>query len=380
MPRWQARDTTLMTDMQYQDYILDGVSRTFALTIPQLPAALRPVVGNAYLLCRIADTIEDDADLTATAKTRLSQDFVAVVAGKCPATTFAHDLVGALSSRTPGTERDLITNIPRVIRLTHATSPGTRRAMQRCIKIMATGMAHYQRKQTPGGLADMGEVDRYCYHVAGVVGEMLTEFYAEYCPTIAAHRATMMPLAVSFGEGLQLTNILKDIWEDHSRAACWLPRTVFAAHGIDLTQLGQEPYRSGFGAALAEMIGIAHGHLQNALRSTLMLPASERGLRRFCLWALGMAILTLHKINRHRDFRSGMAVKISRLSVRAVILATDLMSSHDGLLNSLFTLATRGLPRTATPVTICAEPLTEPRDAIAYPLPPQRSVAASTSS
>jgi len=41
----------------YQEAILPKVSRTFALTIPQLPPALRDVVANAYLLCRIADTI-----------------------------------------------------------------------------------------------------------------------------------------------------------------------------------------------------------------------------------------------------------------------------------------------------------------------------------
>ena len=43
-----------------QNKHLAGVSRTFALTIPCLPKDLRDWVGNAYLLCRIADTIEDD--------------------------------------------------------------------------------------------------------------------------------------------------------------------------------------------------------------------------------------------------------------------------------------------------------------------------------
>ncbi|MCA1772631.1 MAG: squalene/phytoene synthase family protein, partial [Halomonas sp.] len=42
-----------------QNRLLPGVSRTFALTIPQLPVALRPAITNAYLLCRIADTVED---------------------------------------------------------------------------------------------------------------------------------------------------------------------------------------------------------------------------------------------------------------------------------------------------------------------------------
>ena len=45
---------------------LPGVSRTFALTIPKLPATLSGVVANAYLLCRIVDTIEDDPTMPFT--------------------------------------------------------------------------------------------------------------------------------------------------------------------------------------------------------------------------------------------------------------------------------------------------------------------------
>ena len=37
-------------DFAYQAEALQGVSRTFALTIPQLPDGLCDVVGNAYLL------------------------------------------------------------------------------------------------------------------------------------------------------------------------------------------------------------------------------------------------------------------------------------------------------------------------------------------
>ena len=40
---------------------LPEVSRTFALNIPVLPSPLDLVVTVAYLLCRIADTLEDEA-------------------------------------------------------------------------------------------------------------------------------------------------------------------------------------------------------------------------------------------------------------------------------------------------------------------------------
>jgi farnesyl-diphosphate farnesyltransferase len=55
---------SVSSDEAYQDQILPHVSRTFALTIPELPPALRTSVTCAYLLCRIADTIEDEPALS----------------------------------------------------------------------------------------------------------------------------------------------------------------------------------------------------------------------------------------------------------------------------------------------------------------------------
>jgi phytoene/squalene synthetase len=70
------------SDEIYQEQILQHVSRSFALTIPQLPADLRTPVTTAYLLCRIADTIEDEAALPAAAKLASLRRFVAVVCGR----------------------------------------------------------------------------------------------------------------------------------------------------------------------------------------------------------------------------------------------------------------------------------------------------------
>ena len=70
-----------ISDEGYQDQILPHVSRTFALTIPQLPPALRIAVTNAYLLCRIADTIEDEPALSPAETLVFLQRFKAVVAG-----------------------------------------------------------------------------------------------------------------------------------------------------------------------------------------------------------------------------------------------------------------------------------------------------------
>ena len=66
---------------------------------------------------------------------------------------------------------------------------------------------------------------------------MLTDLFCDYSPDIARHRPALSALAASFAQGLQMTNILKDVWEDRSRGACWLPQDVFTRHGIDLAQV-----------------------------------------------------------------------------------------------------------------------------------------------
>jgi len=337
------------SDYSYQDQILPHVSRTFALTIPQLPMPLRVAVVNAYLLCRIADTIEDEPALAAAETRVLLQRFAAVVSGREAAAALAREIAGRLSDRTLPAERELVANMERVVRVT-ARLGEQRAAILRCIELMSDGMHGFQRTASLRGLARSSDLDSYCYYVAGVVGEMLTELFCQHSPAVAAQRATLEDLAVSFAEGLQLTNILKDFWEDRSRGACWLPQEVFSRHGVELGELSARRLDGRFHAGMRELIGVAHGHLRNALAYTLAIPAHETGIRRFCLWAIGLAVLTLRKIAANPQFTSGAEVKVSRSTVLLTQLCTNSALRSDRLLRSLFEQAARGLPLTAPPV------------------------------
>ncbi len=154
--------------------MLQGVSRSFALTIPQLPPPLRGPVTNAYLLCRIADTIEDEENLSIDQKAFFFQRFIDIVQGKRPAEEFADALFPLLSGGTLPAEKELIRNTPWVVRKTFGFSERQQLALKRCATIMAKGMQTFQETKSLRGLRDLGELERYCYHVAGVVGEMLT--------------------------------------------------------------------------------------------------------------------------------------------------------------------------------------------------------------
>jgi len=338
-------DTSLESDLAYQTAILEGVSRTFALTIPQLPAPLRDAVGNAYLLCRVADTIEDEAALSAPQKRAFSGRWVGVLEGREDAPAFAEDLGALLTRSTTGSERDLVANTARVVRITDSLPPAQRRALLRCVRIMAAGMAEFQDNASTEGLRDLRHLDRYCYHVAGVVGEMLTDLFCDYSDAIGARRAELFALSASYGQGLQMTNILKDIWEDRDRGACWLPQSVFLSAGFDLRALAPGQAHPGFVEGLDRLIAVAGGHLANALRYVLLIPARETGIRRFCLWSLGMAVLTLRRTHATPAFASGREVKISRRAVKAVVVSTSVLARFDPALKILFGALGRGLPR-----------------------------------
>ena len=340
------RPRSLQANFEQQNGLLPGVSRTFALTIPQLPDPLAGVVTNAYLLCRIADTIEDDTNLSHQQKADFHRRFVMVVEGRESPSPFAAELAPLLSDQVLPAERRLVEQTAAVIAVTHGLQEVERDALSRCVRIMCSGMPEFQRNKTLSGLRNIPELARYCYFVAGVVGEMLTELFCIHSPAIAARRSRLAPLAVSFGQGLQMTNILKDIWTDRRAGSCWLPRSVFAGN-INLQELESASNSPAFKAGLEELIGIAHRHLRYALDYACEIPVAEVGVRRFCFWAIGLAVLTLRKVHRQAPDIVAGRVKVSRRTVKATIASTNLFVANNRLSRLLFKLASIGVPLAA---------------------------------
>lgn len=335
--------------LESQGELLLGVSRTFALTIPELPRDLRAVVTNAYLLCRVADTIEDERGLTEQEKGRFQARFGDVVEGLEDASTFGNELASYLGPPTLPAEIELVRRLGDVIAATECFSPARRTSLVRCVRTMGRGMTEFAPLGRRGGLRDLRELEGYCYYVAGVVGEFLTDLFLEACPELEPERGRLSRMSVSFGMGLQLTNILKDVWEDRERGVCWLPKDVFLAHGFGLESLRATQRSLPFQRGIRDLVAIARGHLEVALEFTLRLPTREPGLRHFNLWAIGLALLTLRKIHGRLDYTSGQDVKITRKSVRATVLCSNLATRSNPLLRVLFKACALGLPPARRP-------------------------------
>jgi farnesyl-diphosphate farnesyltransferase len=319
--------------------LVKQLSRTFALTIPQLPRGLQEPVGVAYLLCRAVDTIEDSSVADPSAKAPQFQSFLDAVDDHSVAQDVAERLVADLSGRITPEELVLIERLPELLAALNAFPLGQQAAIRECLRKMASGMSTYVGRRN--GLADMRELDHYCYVVAGVVGEMLTELFCDHCPKVNEHCGELRRLAPSFGQGLHMTNILKDIWDDHRKGRCWLPRDRFQAMGLDLRNLEVAASSPDFRQVMLELADIALDHLENAVEYAVLIPRHQTGVRSFCILAIGMAYATLNRVVRVPQFSPNCHFKINRATVRNLMLASPILSRS----NNLTRLTMRNLAR-----------------------------------
>jgi farnesyl-diphosphate farnesyltransferase len=218
---------------------LPEVSRTFALNIPVLPPPLDLVVTVAYLLCRIADTLEDEARGQVSERAELFHTLGRLVklepGWEKRAAEFARRSVGALRPSAPSAEVQLVQGTPTVLAAMRGLPHWTHHHIAACVGEMTSGMAQMMVELdggAPQGLPDLQDTLQYCYYVAGTVGVMLTGLFVDGFDSVRPHRSELGPRAPAFGRALQLTNILKDIREDLDRGFCWLPRSVMANHGL----------------------------------------------------------------------------------------------------------------------------------------------------
>jgi farnesyl-diphosphate farnesyltransferase len=320
-------------DREFCRAILPKVSRTFALGILLLPGRLREAVRVSYLLCRIADTIEDGTELTPADQ--------AVLLAKLRACLQEGGPDGAALRAAfplPATdEQRLVHHADRAFRCFRALSDRERGAIRPWVQEMIAGMSEFAgRRAAAGGLealASVAELDRYCYYVAGTVGHLLTGLFRIHYPRIPAARyARLEALATSFGLGLQLTNIIKDVADDRRRGWSFVPRDLCEVAGLQPTDL-QDPTRFPQASrVMATLIAKAKGHLRDALAYCTTLPAAAYRIRIFCLTSLYFAVRTLRLAERDpRLLDPSHKVKITRADVYRTVAAAHLVAPFDAL-------------------------------------------------
>ena len=324
--------------------LLPRVSRTFALSIEALPETLRDAVRVSYLLCRAVDTIEDEPRLAPAVRVALFDAFDALLADDAADPAAFEQACAGANLAAAGPDGELCRGAGALFRAFRALPAAQRDAVRPHVQEMSRGMRAYCARADAAGaelrLTDLPDLERYCYYVAGTVGNLLTALFEETVPGLTpAARAGARERAVSFGLGLQLVNIVKDVAEDLARGVCFLPESLAAAHGVALEQI-LEPEARAAGLAIVRAVSErAHAHLDRAREYVALWPAGPEGtaVRLFCAVPLGLALATLREVERGKDtLRAGATPKVSRPFVARLLISARMAAGSDQKLARLF--------------------------------------------
>jgi farnesyl-diphosphate farnesyltransferase len=316
--------------------VLPEVSRTFAISIRFLPGTLGRAVLTAYLLCRIADTIEDDGSTPPARRAALLEEFLRTLSDRDAADRFparAAELQGDSAHLALVAHADLILVLLRTL------PPRTQDRVAHWVREMGVGMAKFVRSYPHGiRIQTLAEYKEYCYYVAGTVGCLLTELWFLHAPAVGKREfARLWQKCQAFGEALQTVNILKDIaWDAQHENSIYIPQRDLAAHGSSHETLLSPQHVEHNHKAVARFIELARTDLDDALEYIVLIPRRAFAIRAFCVLPLLFAYATLRDLSGSRAMLTvGGSVKISRREVRSLMVAGVVALVSNGALRRL---------------------------------------------
>ncbi|HIX42588.1 MULTISPECIES: squalene/phytoene synthase family protein [Kurthia] len=258
--------------------VLKATSRTFFIPITFLEKDMKTTVATAYLCMRAIDEIEDHEDITVEEKARMLTKTAELLSTQ-PFDNAAYLAeIDAYKSILPEVTlrlNDWITLCPDAIRQRVAASTSE----------MAGGMAKWALK---GWVCHTKEdLDDYTYYVAGLVGVMLSDIWKTF-----ANIDTDRDLAIGYGRGLQVVNILRNQDEDAERGVSFVPD----------------------GWTRDELFAYANNNLEKAEAYNKQI--TKRSILMFCKIPLALAHKTLKTMHSGNE-------KLTRAEVEATVAELD---------------------------------------------------------
>ncbi|MCM3512077.1 MAG: squalene/phytoene synthase family protein [Carnobacterium inhibens] len=189
--------------------VLKETSRTFYIPITFLKADLKYSVASAYLVLRAIDEIEDHESIQNTTKFDLLMQLSELF--KRPFTQEEYcDIIAPVKEQLPEVSIRLVDWI-------QACPEGSRSLMMETASEMAFGMAKWAKENWQVHTKE--DLDDYTYYVAGCVGVYLSKLW-----NWSYGQETNEELAIGFGRGLQIVNILRNQKEDkEERGVSFVP-------------------------------------------------------------------------------------------------------------------------------------------------------------
>ena len=319
--------------------ILPRVSRSFYLSLRILPKALRRPIGLAYLFCRGADAIADTPILPPEQRLECLGQYRAAFFAKDSSRSQAFQTAlqtDIASHQENKAERELLMHVDDCFTFLATLSPSDQTRIRKLVLTLTQGIQMDLTVFPSGEEGQLGQVgqigaletrhalDQYTYFVAGCVGEFWTKVSLDHIPSLRHwHTEEMCKLAVRFGKGLQLTNILRDMAQDLRIGRCYLPHTDLAALGIEPTQLLQIATIEQVRPLLDELLDLTLSCYQDGWAYIQAIPRREWQMRLACTWPLLIGASTLRLLRGSPSLLDpSVRLKIPRSRVYRLLLGS----------------------------------------------------------
>ena len=156
---------------------------------------------------------------------------------------------------------------------------------------------------------DWSSLSKYCWHAAGVVGEMSVGIFGETTPETLEY-------ARRLGTAFQLTNIIRDVGDDARRGRIYLPGEDLDRYGVTSAEIMEGTHSERFVELMRFQTARAREHYRAAMQA---LPDHERRAQRPGLMMAAIYATLLDEIER--DGWHVLDQRISLTPIRKLWLA-----------------------------------------------------------
>ncbi len=315
--------------------LLSKVSRSFYLSLSVLPRPLRLPIGLAYLLARASDTIADAAHISA--EQRLEHlDNLRTMLNDGPDADHCRKIDGEIGRNLPeGPERLLLNRLHEALACLQHCTDWDRDEIVHVLRTIITGQS---LDVSRFGIATPDEVIalqsdealiEYTNLVAGCVGVFWTNTCQHHWRGYSRlSRDELLEWGASFGRGLQLVNILRDLPADLENGRCYLPvdAVAFAACPEEELMKTRVPWIDRAYAGLADGWRYARSLRSVRLRYATWLPAL-------------LGLHTMNLVSRASWATLCQGVKLDRRAVRHLCAEALLGAMATGVMDRSYKLA-----------------------------------------
>ena len=310
-------------DLEWCHEAVQGVSRTFAITIAELEAPMADEICVGYLLCRVADTVEDSRRIPPTEQAELLRHYRRALDPESDADVAAfREAVDEWIPEDPDVDWQVVDDAPRVVRTFRGLDAHARESIRPPVLELVEGMALFAERDTDADgvrIRSEADIEEYCWYAAGTVGTLVTALVAEEAPpaVVAALERNTRPFALL----LQLVNVAKDVGSDFAEEdSVYLPGEWLEDAGVAAETIDAPENVGAVASVVRRLTDHAAGYLDGAQAWLEVMPETRGNT--LSAWGVPflLAAATIRELRvRPEDAVTGDGVKVSREEVHAAI-------------------------------------------------------------